>query len=262
MTRTAFAAEQGLSTDQVHAYQSQGYLVVPDLLTDRIAEVQTEAEALLQRRELIHSNNMRCRWQPHFQTGACLFETFDPVVDISPVCARLAADPRLLAVLASLYGEGACLFKDKLIYKPPGARGYGLHQDFIAWKDFPRSFLTVLIPLEASDRSNGCTEVYPGCHHAGCLAPEDGDYHELLPDSVAGVESVPLELAPGDVAIFGCFTPHFSQPNRSERWRRQLYLSYNAHSDGGPQRERHYLEFHRWLRVKYATFGKNEVYFQ
>jgi 2-aminoethylphosphonate dioxygenase len=262
MTRTLAAIAPGLSAEQVRSYNDQGYLVVRGLLPDLVAEADTEAEVLLQRRELIHSNNLRCRWQPHFQTGECLFETFDPVVDISPVCARVADDPRLLAVLGCLYGEPGCLFKDKLIFKPPGARGYGLHQDFIAWEGFPRSFITVLIPLDPSDRSNGCTEVYPGCHHNGCLAPEDGNYHELLPDCVAGMVSVPLELAPGDVAFFGCFTPHFSQPNRSERWRRQLYLSYNAHSDGGPQREQHYQQFHSWLRVKYAEYGKHAVYFQ
>lgn len=247
---------------QVDTYREQGFLVVRGLLADVIPDLIAEANALLERRELIHANNLRCRWQPHFKTGACLFETFDPVVDIGPVCGRIAEDPRLLAVLAALYGEPACLFKDKLIYKPPGARGYGLHQDFIAWQGFPRSFLTVLIPLDPSDRSNGCTEVYPGRHRAGCLSPEDGNYHELLPDSMAGTAPVALELAPGDVAIFGCFTPHFSHPNRSERWRRQLYLSYNAQSDGGPQRERHYDEFHRWLRVKYAESGKKAVYFE
>jgi len=262
MTPLLSSTALGLPAEQVHAYQDQGYLVVRGLLADRIPEALAEAEALRQRQELIHSNNLRCRWQPHFQSGECLFETFDPVVDISPVCANLAEDPRLLAVLSCLYGEPACLFKDKLIYKPPGARGYGVHQDFIAWAGFPRSFLTVLIPLDTCDRSNGCTEVYPGCHRAGCLSPEDGNYHELLPDSVAGVISLPLELEPGDVAFFGCFTPHFSQPNRSERWRRQLYLSYNAHSDGGPRREEHYQQFHSWLRVKYAEFGKREVYFQ
>ena len=53
-----------------------------------------------------------------------------------------------------------------------------------------------------------------------------------------------------------------SPPNRSERWRRQLYLSYNKLSDGGRQRTRHYEEFHRWLRVKYAEYGKTDLYFR
>src|SRR5205807_2640681 len=133
-----------------------------------------------------------------------------------------------------------CLFKDKLIYKPPGVQGYGLHQDWIAWPGFPRSFLTVLVPLDPSGVENGCTEVFSGYHHQGSLSVEDGQYHELPPDLMDESRGVPLELEPGDAAVFGGFTPHRSAPNRSPHWRRQLYLSYNQRSDGGEQRARHY----------------------
>ena len=63
-------------------------------------------------------------------------------------------------------------------------KGYGLHQDWIAWDGFPRSFLTVLVPFDPADRDNGCTVVYPGYHHAGPLTPQDGQYHELPADTV------------------------------------------------------------------------------
>jgi 2-aminoethylphosphonate dioxygenase len=167
-----------------------------------------------------------------------------------------------MAVLRELYGEPACLFKDKLIFKPPGVKGYGLHQDWIAWDGFPRTFLTVLIPFDSADRDNGCTVVYPGYHHSGSLTPTDGQYHELPEGTVDESTAVPLELDPGDVAIFGGFTPHRSDPNASDRWRRQPYLSYNALSDGGEQREKHYREFHAWLRKKYAEHGKTDTYFE
>src|SRR5262249_17795802 len=186
----------------------------------------------------------------------------DPVIDLSPGCRSLALAPRLLEVLGDLYGEPACLFKDKLIFKPPGVKGYGLHQDWIAWPGFPRSFLTVLVPLESATRDNGWTEVFPGYHQHGSLSAEDGDYHELSTDLVDESRGVLLELEPGDVAIFDGFTPHRSAPNRSERFRRQLYLSYNKLSDGGEQREKHYAEFHAWLRKKYAQYGKTEVHFE
>ncbi len=79
---------------------------------------------------------------------------------------------------------------------------------------------------------------------------------------VEEARAVPLELDPGDVAIFGGFTPHRSSPNRSGRWRRQLYLSYNQLSDGGQQRERHYAEFHLWLRERYRAHGKTNTWFR
>jgi ectoine hydroxylase-related dioxygenase (phytanoyl-CoA dioxygenase family) len=252
-----------LTSEQRDFYREQGYLVLRDFLAaELMAEAAVETDALRQRHDLIAVENLRCRWQPNVHTGACEFETFDPIIDLGPVCRRIAFDERLLAALAALYGEEACLFKDKLIFKPPGLKGYGLHQDWIAWPGFPRSFLTVLVPLDRADADNGCTEVFPGYHKIGTLSPEDGDYHELSLDLIDESRGVNLELDPGDVAIFGGFTPHRSAPNRSDRWRRQLYLSYNKLSDGGRQREKHYEEFHRWLRVKYAEYGKTNLYFR
>ena len=252
-----------LSPSQKRAYDEQGFVILRRLFTaEEIARAAAEAEGLLDRGDLISTGNLRCRFQANVQTGECQFETFDPVIDIAPVCGGLATDGRLLGVLAALYGEEACLFKDKLIFKPPGVKGYGLHQDWIGWPNFPRSFLTVLVPLDASDRDNGSTEVFPGYHHHGPLSPADGQYHELPAEAVDECLVVPLELQPGDVAIFGGFTPHRSAPNRSSRWRRQLFFSYNKRSDGGEQRRQHYDEFHRWLRLRYAEYGKTDVYFE
>jgi ectoine hydroxylase-related dioxygenase (phytanoyl-CoA dioxygenase family) len=246
------------------AYERDGYVVARQLFPPGVmAQAAAEADKLPEQfQHLISVRNIRCRWQDNVFTGECTFETFDPVIDLSPVCRELAYAPALLHLLAELYGEPAHLFKDKLIFKPPGVKGYGLHQDWIAWPGFPRSFLTVLIPFDRADIGNGCTVVYPGYHHAGSLSPEDGHYHELPASAVDEARAVPLVLEPGDVAVFGGFTPHRSDPNASDRWRRQLYLSYNADSDGGEQRAMHYQEFHAWLRVKYAEYGKTDVYFE
>jgi hypothetical protein len=263
MTATSTLASPMLTPEQRHAYEHQGFLIVRGVFTaNEISAAAAEAERLLDRKDLIDQRNLRCRWQPNCADGECVFETFDPVIDLSPGCFRLARHERLLAILGELYGEPARLFKDKLIFKPPGARGYDLHQDYIAWPGFPRSFLTAAVAIDPCDAANGCTVVFPGYHRRGCLSPEDGDYHPLPTETVDEQTAVPLELRPGDVAFFGCFTPHCSAPNTSARWRRLLYLSYNADSDGGDRREQHYGEFLAWLRKKYAEYGKTNVYFE
>lgn len=246
------------------AYDRDGFVVVRSLFDPAaMRAAAAEADRLLADNDHLRSTrNLRCRWQTNVFTGECTFETYDPVIDLGRECERLALHPRLLDLLAALYGEPACLFKDKLIYKPPGVKGYGLHQDWIAWDGFPRSFLTVLVPFDSADRDNGCTVVYPGYHRAGPLAAQDGKYHELPADAVDEARAVHLVLEPGDVAVFGGFTPHRSDPNVSGRWRRQLYLSYNAASDGGDQRARHYREFHAWLTERYAEHGKADTYFE
>jgi hypothetical protein len=253
-----------VGADQLQRWRDDGFLVLPGFFSaDRIAAVADEVDELLRRHSsLINVNNLRCRFLTNVRTDECQFECFDPVIDLSLGCHRLALDSKLLAVLGALHGEEACLFKDKLIYKPPGVKGYDLHQDFISWPDFPRSFTTVVIPFDRVDRENGCTEVFPGYHAAGLLTPEDGEFHLLPEQAVDDSRAVPLILDPGDIAIFTAFTPHRSAPNRSGRWRRQFFPSYNKLSDGGHQRPKHYEDFQRWLRGKYAAYGKTDTYFR
>jgi ectoine hydroxylase-related dioxygenase (phytanoyl-CoA dioxygenase family) len=248
---------------QVSQYHADGFLVVRRVFSSEVvAELEAEAIRLHRRRDLIDSNNIRCRWQNDVDTGECRFDCFDPVIDLSAVCDRVARDPRLLDILAALYGEPAHLFKDKLIFKAPGTVGYKLHQDYIAWKTFPTTFLTAIVAIDGADASNGATEVFPGFHQRGCLTPPDGMYHDLPATIVDGSPGVVLDLAPGDVAIFSGYTPHRSGPNRSSEWRRLLYLSYNALSDGGDQRERHYADFHDWLTMRYAEHGRTSTFFR
>ncbi len=260
--QAAVQFESTVIENAVRQYAASGYGIVRQLFSPaEITTLSQEAKQLLQRTDLIHTNNLRCRWQQDCETDVCLFDAFDPVVDLSPIIAQLASDSRMLDLVATIYGEPGHLFKDKLIFKPPGATGYGLHQDYIAWPTFPRSFLTVVVPLDRADKASGCIEVFPGYHDRGCLAPEDGEYHEIPAGVVDESCAVEITLSPGDVAFFSGFMPHRSAPNRSRSWRRQLYLSYNAESDGGDYRKQHYREFHDWLRIQYAKYGRHDVYF-
>jgi len=244
-------------------YHADGYLILRQVFSRaETDEMDAEATRVFQRQDLIDQDNIRCRWQNCAKTGECRFDCFDPIIDISPIFARVARDERILSMMASLYGEQAFLFKDKLIFKPPGATGYALHQDYISWKTFPASFATVIVAIDPAGSRNGATEVFPGYHQRGCLMPKDGMYHELPMTAMDAAKGVTLELQPGDIAIFTGFTPHRSEPNLSDQWRRLLYLSYNKASDGGEQRARHYAEFHRWLKDRYAEYGKTNTFFR
>ncbi len=252
-----------LEAESLESFKRDGFLLVRGVFDPaEMVMAAMEAERLLGQDNLKQMNNIRCRWKNHNATGECLFECFDPVIDISPVFKQIAYDPRLLDLVAELYGEPAHVFKDKLIFKPPGAFGYDLHQDFIGWPDFPQSFLTAAVAIDPCAKENGATEFFPGVHKRGYLSPRDGDYHHCPTEAVNEAEGVVVELQPGDVVFFGCFVPHRSAPNQSDSWRRLFYLSYNSQSDGGERRQAHYDEFHHWLKKKYAEYGKHETYFQ
>jgi hypothetical protein len=251
-----------LSADQLAAYRGEGYLILRRLFRpEEVSALAAEADRLCARADLIDADNLRTRCQPHRETGEQFFEVFDPVTDIAPACARVAADERIRGPLAAIYGDEPCLFKDKLIFKPPGANGYGLHQDYIGWPGFPRSFVTVVVAIDPFDAASGGTEVFPGCHARGFLGREDGRYHPITEEQVPARAAVPLDLDPGDVAIFGCFLPHRSAPNATDRRRRGLFLSYNARADGGDQHDAHYRQFHDYLRRMAGERGRDASQF-
>jgi 2-aminoethylphosphonate dioxygenase len=261
--RTSADSKDAPAEAQLRQYRADGFLIQRGVFPRaEVEELAAEAARLLERKDLIDIDNIRCRWQNHAATSECRFDCFDPVIDLSPVCRRIAQDERILRVASAIYGEPACLFKDKLIFKPPGAAGYALHQDYISWKSFPKSFVTVIVAIDPCGADNGATEVFAGYHLRGCMSAQDGMYHELSPDMVEASKSVTLDLQPGDIALFSGYTPHRSAPNRSKESRRLLYLSYNALSDGGEQREKHYAEFHLWLKDRYAEYGKTNTFFR
>jgi hypothetical protein len=79
--------------------------------------------------------------------------------------------------------------------------------------------------------------------------------------STAGTRDGDL-MCPRRIAVFSGYPPHRSSPNRSDRARRLLCLSYRAFSDGGEQRDHHYAEFADWLKDRYAEYGKTMTYFR
>ncbi len=262
-TVTSTRPPKVLTSEQVCAYHDDGYLIVRNVFSqDKVALLGDEGDRIAREHtDLIDQKNMRVRFKPHVVTGAPVFEVFDPIADLSSIADEVAHDPHLLAILHDIYGELAELFKEKLIYKPAGAIGATLHQDWIGWPGFPESFLTVLVAIDFFTHENGATEVYPGLHKNGYLSPKDGQHHLLSADAM-GVEAIPLLLEPGDIAIFGCFTPHSSAANASPMGRRGYFISYNASSDGGDQYKRHYREFHDWIRGKSPAEIRDQLFFR
>ena len=74
----------------------------------------------------------------------------------------------------------------------------------------------------------------------------------LKRETVSGAEPEMVCAEPGDVVFFGGFTPHEAGPNRTDGFRRQIFLSYNDSADG-EWRAAHYDHF-----FNYRIRGKSE----
>jgi 2-aminoethylphosphonate dioxygenase len=224
-------------------YHADGFVNLPGLIDpDTIRRIATAIDDLPRRcADLIHPDNIRIEFR-----GTSVWK-WDPVVDICPEIADLVRDPRILAQLRGIYdGREGRLFKDKLIIKPAGSGGNGLHQDYTYWQGFPTSLVTVTVAIDGGTRENGCTEIYPGMHGGGLLH-EAGFLGDLNDTVVAGRQQQYFESQPGDVALFHCFTPHRAGFNSSSKARRQLFLTYCDSADGD-----HYAAHYRHM-LEYRT---------
>lgn len=222
----------GLTEAQLAQYHDLGYVILRGVFSRaEAADWDRACNELLSRAELAHPGNLRLALCKDPATGTERVWKFDPFVDLSPALSALARDRRILDPLASIYaGREPRLFKDKLIYKPPGGQGNELHQDYNWWQGFPTSLISVLVAIDPANRTNGCTELFPG-HERGLLhAP--GAFDGLPAERVDMTRGASIETQPGDIALFNCFVPHRAGPNLSATWRRQIFFTYNDSTDG------------------------------
>ena len=87
-----------------------------------------------------------------------------------------------------------------------------------------------MITLDDADRDNGCFRVIPGSHREGFLPGlRDGTALGPLftdPDHFDANEQWLAELPAGSLVFFSAHTVHGSEPNRSDRARRAIVLTY------------------------------------
>ncbi len=232
MQEEVFDLGTTLTDEQLAEYRRKGYLTLRGVFSaDEAAQWAAECKRLLQL-GLAHEHNIRTT--PHYITKSLwIVDRFDPVIDISPVFKALTEDERVLSPLRDICGGGVLLFKDRLIYKMVGMRGYPVHQDYSWWQLFPRELVNVLVAIDGADTENGAVELFPGYQNRLLSTP--GEMRHMNEDEARQIDfrqGELLETRPGDVVIFDCLTPHRSGPNTSNRLRRQFYLTYSLAGHG------------------------------
>lgn len=220
-------------------WSSKGWALVPAFLgSGELARLRVEAERLWADQSLYGSRGA-------VPNSATRSDRLDPVIDLSEPFAGLARDPRLLGVVGEALGGEPQLMKDKFIAKPPGAGGYGTHQDGAYWPsmgfDVSR-FLTAVIFLDDATPDNGAIECAPGYHRQYLTDPgviADPDEEKLGPFTT-------IETKSGDLLLLHSLTPHRSGPNRSSEMRRALLLTYGV--DPRPDLYAVYKQFQQKVR--------------
>lgn len=220
------------------AYRDHGYLVTPGVLSAAEVdaaqrEIERLHEAAADGRTLPVETTVQ--FEPHAdvrtERGRPVLRKIERTDRVSDLFARMAANPRVLAVVSEILGPELLLFRSTLMLKPArhGSR-HGLHQDVAYWPLEPPELVTVSIAISASDARNGCIHVIPGSHRWpvgewGAIARGDDAAQTDRQDvDLSRLRDVPLEA--GSAVLFHSNIVHGSGPNHSDRPRHTALYAY------------------------------------
>ncbi len=152
------------SQELVDAFRRDGYVVVPDLLTEtELDRFETAVTAGLHDRTAAASVPLaeRSRYQQSFTQCMNLWEDHP---DVRP----LTFHPRVGAVAAQLLDVDAIrLWHDQALYKEAGGRETDPHQDHPYWPIRETASITAWIPFQGSTLASGAMGYLPGSHLVG-----------------------------------------------------------------------------------------------
>jgi len=231
--------------DHLRQFHDQGYAVVRGVFTATEVAAMAAAFDRIRERALAGGKSWRDR-NVYFRLDqdpeqGPLLRYAQWTAWLEPALERVRRDPRLFEILEPLLGRDLKQIINQLHWKPPGARGeFGFHQDSRsrrprdAFHDLAGSYVQTGIAVDPQSAANGAMVVCPGSHQLGEL-PFDEDrpaLHEALDTADLarlGADpgnTVTLELAPGDIALWHVHTLHGSGPNTSDMDRRFYINGY------------------------------------
>ncbi len=234
----------GLSADQLSQFESQGFIVLPDLLTSDDVGSLLEEIARLGESEDIRGSEA-CIYEPSSGTVRSLFD----IHRLSKLFSRLVADERIIIPAMQILGSEVYVHQSRVNLKP-GFRGeqFYWHSDFETWHvedGMPRMrAVSCSILLTENNPFNGPLMLIPGSHRTfvGCVGqtPENHYRHSLrkqeygVPDDESLTRLVQEGgiVAPtgraGSVLLFDCNTMHGSAGNISPWPRSNFFCVYNS----------------------------------
>ncbi len=223
-----------LSSEQLQAYQQDGYLLVEDLVD--VEEVVALRERV---REYTHdarpTTTLTIQIEPRVQRGELRVQhpgdgirKIDGLVQGDDLFRKLGLHPNIVNILEQILGPDIKLFRNTLLLKPPEVGSQkGWHQDSPYWPIEPMELCSCWFPLDDATLENGCMVVMPGQHRRGPLPHVSvTDDYVIAPDCLDTSEGLAVPMRAGSGLFFHSLLPHYTAPNRSTKWRRAIALSY------------------------------------
>lgn len=160
----------------------------------------------------------------------------------------IARSERIVNAMEQLLGDEVYHYHSKMSIKQPRTGGaWSWHQDYgywyqngCLWPDMGSAFIAV----DPNTRENGCLQVLKGSHKLGRIehgryGDQTGADPERTAEAAKVMETVYLELDPGDTLYFHSNLLHRSDQNTSDSQRWSLICCYNT-KHNNPYKESHH----------------------
>jgi phytanoyl-CoA hydroxylase len=220
-----------LSDTQKKQFAEEGYLIIKGLFAEEVKDIKAEFMKL-------HAGGPipNC-FNPVSQEEAAgdvlkLYPRMMHPHKVNPTAFQYMIHPKVMHILADLFGAEPLAAQSMFYFKPPGARGQALHQDQFYLKVEPGTCIAAWTAVDAADEENGGLVVVPKSNRFEVECPHLADpkvsFTTEEVDVPEGHQTVPVNLAAGDVLFFNGNMIHGSFPNRStDRFRRAFICHYS-----------------------------------
>ena len=225
-----------LTSEQIAAYQAQGFLVLHDFLN---------AEELAHWRDMTQEAvNQRLEQARGKDFGQALSNQSDPdsyYAQVFTQCLKLADthegmralifDPRLGEMAAALAGvNGIRIWHDQALFKPPFGNPTAWHLDDPYWSFSSRQALSLWVALDDATLGNGCMWYIPGSHHTAAfenvgIGHNLADLFNIYPQW-REIEPVACPCKAGSAVFHNGLTAHGAGANMTNKPRRAMTCAY------------------------------------
>ena len=217
-----------VSQDLIDSFQQNGFVIVPNLLTDSELERFGTAVDQAVKDRAAHDTRTLAEKSPYEQSFRQCINLWEDHPEVLP----LTFHPKIGETAALLIGVSALrLWHDQALYKEPGGRYTEPHQDKPYWPMDEQHTLTAWIPFDGSTHESGCMGYVPGSHRVGLskfinIFSADEQEKILEEPAIKDVPPVYVEVPRGGVAFHHGLTVHLAKPNQSARMRRVHTMIY------------------------------------
>ncbi|MFO0427965.1 MAG: phytanoyl-CoA dioxygenase family protein [Planctomyces sp.] len=252
-----------LTQEMIGLFQKDGYIVVPDLLSE-------EENGLLRAVAALDHAQAASRTSRADGEGGAVELVVSNELPQDSICSMIVQSRPLVEAMETLLQDEVYHYHNKMILKEPLIGGaWTWHQDYGYWYNngclFPH-MASCMFAVDHATRENGCLQVIQGSHHMGRVdhirrGDQTGADLERVEEALRKLPLVYVEMPPGSAVIFHGNTLHRSDQNRSTKPRWAFICCYNTKTNSPFRTGKHpqYSPLQRVDSKEILRVGKDQL---